>query len=90
MSFQRYWAVRHRVCIIVREGVEIGPYPVDSQQSDALCKAVTRAVPFCGDALAVLEDVLKVRGVELAEGANGQWGYSGILVRSHINEIEVG
>lgn len=81
---QGYLAVRQKVCAIVDESVEIGPYPADPSQSDALCKAVARDIPNCSDAIAVLEEVLQSRGARLVEAANGQWGWSGIRVSSDV------
>lgn len=86
---RRYWAVRRRICSLMKEAVELGPYPVDARESDALCQVVSRSVSGCDDAIAVLDEVLAARGVHLAEGRDGQWGWSGIRVRSDIMDRAV-
>lgn len=82
---RRYCTVRRRVCSLIKEVVELGPYPVNVKESDALCEVIARRLPPCQDIVAVLDDVLAARGVQLAEGSDGQWGWLGIRVRSDVN-----
>lgn len=78
----RYWAIRRKICTLMKETIELGPFPVDAKESDALCEVVARSVSGCHDVIAVLDDVLAARGVHLAEGSDGQWGWTGLRIRS--------
>lgn len=81
---RRYWAVRRQICNLIRDTVELGPFAVNPEESDALCEAVARRVRGCGDAVAVLNEIFAARGIHLAEGPDGQWGWTGIRLRSDV------
>jgi hypothetical protein len=78
---QRYWAIRRKLCELVTEAIEIGPYAVDPKASDELCGAAVKRASGSGDAVAVLEEILAARGVHLTEDSDGQWGWSGLRLR---------
>lgn len=67
----RYWAIRRKICTLMKETIELGPFPVDAKESDALCEVVARSVSGCHDVIAILDDVLAARGIHLAEGSDG-------------------
>lgn len=79
---RRYWAIRRNLCEFIAETIELGPFPVDPNGSDALCLAAMRRASGSHDAIAVLEEILAARGAHLAESSDGQWGWSGMRFRA--------
>lgn len=79
---RRYLAVRQKVCVFIKSEIEFGAYGIDASETDAVYEAVVERVAS-GDAIAILEDVLASRGIELREGSDGEWGWAGLRLKAH-------